>query len=103
MVDPQLIEMLVSGLLFGEQILRAAVAERAAVGAREQHVEISRHRRMQGDRTAADDATARIVIRHRGHAGDPEPFDQCFIGTEEECAIALERAADDAAKLVSRE
>ena len=102
-IDPQLIQVLVGGLGFGEQVFGAAVAERAAVGAREQDVEISRHRGMQRDRTAGDDAAPRIIVWNRRDAGDAETLDQAFIGAEKERPVALQRSAEHAAKLVAGE
>ena len=103
MIDAQLVEVLVGRLRVGKQVLRGAAAERAAVGAREQRVEISRNRRVQRDRPARQHAAPRIVVGHRGDAGDAEPLDQAFVGAEEERAVAPQRPAEHAAELVARE
>ena len=58
---------------------------------------------MQGDRAPADDSAPGIIVGNGRDAGDAEPLDQAFIGAKEKCPIALQRAAEHGAELMSRE
>ena len=54
------------------------------------------------DRLAGQDAAARFVARHRFGEAQAGLLPQAFVADEEERLVALERAADRAAELVSR-
>ena len=58
---------------------------------------------MQRDGTACQNATTRVIVWNGGDAGHAETLDEPFVRTEKERAIALNRPAEDTAKLMPRE
>ena len=102
-IDAQLKEMLVGRLRLREEVLGSAAAERTTVGAWKQRLEIGGNRRMQRDGTARQNATTRVIVRNGGDPGHAKTLDEPFVRAEKERAIALDRTAEDTAKLMSRE
>src|SRR4029453_2476382 len=103
MIDATLREVLVGRLPECELQLAHAAAKRSPVGSRKEDIEISRDGWMQLHQTGGEDAAARIVIRHSCETCDAEPFDESFIGNEEERLVASQRPSEDAPELVARD
>src|SRR5947209_5899752 len=102
-IDASLPEVLVDRLCWREQIFRRASAERAAVGPREEGLQVRRNRRMQRDGPCRQDAQAGVVVRHRGQTTDAQTLDEPFERGKEKGPIFPERAAQRAAELVAKE
>src|SRR5262245_3915253 len=104
MVNSSLDEMFIGRLRLCEEIFRHAPSKIASVRQREEGLQISRNRRVQRDRgDARQYALPRVRVGHSRDAGDAQPFDQRFIGGEEECLVLPNRAAEGAAELVALE
>src|SRR5262245_17348081 len=100
MIDAALREVLVGRLRERELQLAHAAAERSPVGLRKEDIEISRDRWMELHRAAGEDAAPRVVVRDRRETCHAEPFDESFIGNEEERLVASQRTSEDTAELV---
>ena len=98
-------ELFFGRLRLCEEKFRHASSKVASVRQREESLQISRNRRVQGDRgPAGQPALPRVGVGHVRDAGDAQPFDQRFsIGREEESLVFANRAADGAAELIALE